>query len=105
MRQAGLIIGMVLGAAIGLLSSLNDGPGLQAVMMSIGALAGAAVGGAIGRIGTKRLPHDQAGESYGLGTSPEDRMRNFWRDKGKLVPFSGPPEPQGTRHDFDRERL
>lgn len=95
----------MLGAAIGLLSSLTDSIGLKIVMMSIGALAGAAVGGAIGRIGTKRLPLDHAEESYGLGTSPEDRMRNFWRDKGKLVPFSGPPESQGTRRDFDRERL
>ena len=43
-------------------------------------------------------------DSYGLGTSPEDQMRNFWRDKGKAVPFSGQPDIEGTSHDFDRER-
>jgi hypothetical protein len=104
-RKLPLIVGAIIGAAIGLLTSLADAIGVKIVMMLIGALAGAAVGGAIGRIGTKRPPLDEAEESYGLGTSPEDRMRNFWRDKGKLVPFFGPPDTQGTRHDFDRERL
>jgi hypothetical protein len=105
MRIGVLCVGIVLGACIGALASLSDGIGLTVVMMSIGAVAGAAIGGAIARIGTRRLPVDPAEESYGQGTSPQDRMRNFWRDKGKLVSFSGPPDPQGTRHDLDRERL
>lgn len=45
----------------------------------------------------------EADDSYGLGIFPEDRMRNFWRDKGKSVPFSGSPDIEGTSHDFDRE--
>ena len=105
MRKLALFVGIILGAVFGLLISLTDGIGLKIVMMSIGAVAGAAIGGAIARIGNRRLPLEDVEESYGLGTSPEDRGRNFWRDKGKLVPFSGPPDPQGTRHDFDRERL
>lgn len=105
MRKSILLIGIVLGAGVGLLASLGDSIGLKIVMMAIGAVAGAAVGGAIGRRRTEPLPLDGAEESYGLGTAPEDRLRNFWRDKGKLVPFSGPPDPRGTRHDFDRERL
>ena len=106
MRKVGVVLGLLLGASAGLLASLTDDTGLKIVMMSIGAIAGAAVGGAIARIGNReQRPLDEAEESYGLGTSPEDRVKNFWRDKGKLVPFSGPPDPQGTRHDFDRERL
>lgn len=99
-----LLIGIVLGAGIGLLASIGDGVGLKIVMISIGTVAGVAIGGAIGRR-TERRPFNGEEESYGLGTSPDDRLRNFWRDKGKLVPFSGPPDPEGTRHDFDRERL
>ena len=105
MKKAVLYLGMLLGAAVGLLSALTDGVGVKIVMMSIGAVAGAAIGGAIARLGTERLSSDEAQESYGQGTSPEDRMRNFWRDKGKLVPFSGPADPEGDRHDFDRDRI
>lgn len=106
MRKTAFFIGLVVGACGGLLSSLSDGLGLKLIMMSFGAIAGAAIGGAIARIGNRgRLPLDEPVESYGLGTSPEDRVKNFWRDKGKLVPFSGPPDPHGTPHDFDRERL
>jgi hypothetical protein len=105
MRTVALFAGLVLGTGIGLLASLTDGIGLKIVMMSIGAVAGAAIGGAIARIGSRQPPLEDVDESYGLGTSPDDRVRNFWRDKGKVVPFSGPPDSQGTRHDFDRERL
>jgi hypothetical protein len=105
MRIGVLCVGIVLGACIGALASLSDGIGLTLVMISIGAVAGAAIGGAIARISTGRQASDESEESYGQGTCPEDRMRNFWRDNGKLVSFSGPPDPQGTRHDFDRERL
>jgi len=105
MRKVALFVGLVLGAGVGLLTSLTDGIGLKIVMMSIGALAGAAIGGALSRIGNKGAPLVEAEESYGQGSSPENRMSNFWRDKDKLVPFSGPPDPDGTRHDFDRERL
>jgi hypothetical protein len=105
MRKVALSAGLVLGAGIGLLASLTDSIGLKIVMMSIGAVAGAAIGGAIARIGSRRPPLEDLDVSYGLGTSPDDRVRNFWRDKGKVVPFSGAPGPQGTRHDFDRERL
>lgn len=90
---------------MGLLTTLQDSVGLKIVMMLIGALAGAAIGGAIARIGTRPLRLDEADQSYGQGTSPEDRVRNFWRDKGKLVPFSGPSDPEGDRHDFDRDRI
>ena len=105
MKKTPIFVGMALGAIAGLFVAIPDGLGLKIVMMSIGAVAGTAVGGAISRMGKKgTLPLYEAEESYGQGTSPEDRMNNFWRDKGKVVPFSGPPDPEGTSHDFDRER-
>lgn len=106
MKKLPIFIGIVVGALVGLLASVSDGFGLKIVMMSIGALAGTAIGGAFSRSRKDRARAVyEADESYGLGTSPEDRMENFWRDKGKVVPFSGPPEPEGTSHDFDRERF
>jgi hypothetical protein len=95
---------MTLGAIVGLLTALPDGLGLKIVMMSIGAVAGAAIGGAFSRSRKKsRIAMREADDSYGLGTSAEDRMTNFWRDKGKVVSFSGPPDPEGTRDDFDQD--
>lgn len=89
MRKLALLIGVILGAGVGLLASLTDGIGLKIVMMSIGAIAGAAIGGAISRIGNDgALPLDETEEAYGQGTSARDRMRNFWRDKGSAVRFS-----------------
>ena len=103
MRKTPIVVGMVIGAIAGLLTSLPDGVGLQIVMMSVGAVAGAPIGGAFSRLGKKRrtaLPEDD--ESFGLGTSPRDRMRNFWRDKGRTVRFTEPTDFGGTRHDFDQ---
>lgn len=106
MKNSAIWIGMATGGLIGLFTSIMDSLGLKIVMMSIGVIAGAAIGGAFSR---SRKDHRKAmyevDESHGLGTSPEDRMQNFWRDKGKIVPFSGPPEPEGTNHDFDREHV
>lgn len=104
MRKVGLLIGLMLGAGVGLLASLTDGIGLKIIMMAIGAVAGVAIGGAFSRPRKHNSLAFEADDSYGLGTCAEDRMRNFWRDRGKVVPFSGPPDPEGTRHDFDRER-
>lgn len=105
MKKTPIFVGMTLGAIAGLFTSLPNGLGLKIVMMSIGVVAGAAIGGALSRPGKMNtMATREADDSYGLGASAEDRMRNFWRDKGKVVPFSGPPDPEGTSHDFDRER-
>jgi len=104
MKKTPIFVGMALGASVGLFTAIPDSLGLKIVMMSIGAVAGAAIGGALSRPGKKSaMVLHEAAESFGQGTSARDRMRNFWRDKGKTVRFSGPPDPEGTRHDFDRE--
>lgn len=47
MRKAMFFIFVVVGAAVGLASALTDDWGVKAVMMTIGAVTGAALGGAI----------------------------------------------------------
>ena len=105
MKKTPIFVGMALGASVGLFTAIPDSLGLKIVMMSIGAVAGAAIGGVFSRSGkNSTMATREADNSYGLGASAEDRMNNFWRDKGKVVPFSGPPDPEGNSHDFDRER-
>ena len=48
MRKLIFISFIVLGAAVGLFSALQDDWGLKAVMMTIGALVGTELGGALG---------------------------------------------------------
>ena len=50
MRKAMFFIFVVVGAAVGLASALTDDWGVKAVMMTIGGVTGAAIGGAISGI-------------------------------------------------------
>ena len=102
MRIVALLVGLILGAAVGLLASLTDGIGLKIVMMAIGAVGGIAVGGALSRIGKKDAGLSPLSDSIsGLGFSSEDQMRTYWRDKGKSYPMPGHPDPEGARRDID----
>ena len=102
MGKVALIVGLMLGAAVGLLASLTDGIGLKIVMMAIGAVGGIAVGGALSRIGKKDAGPSLRSDSIpGLGFSSEDQMRTYWRDKGKSYPMPGHPDPEGVRRDLD----
>jgi hypothetical protein len=84
---------LALGAGVGLFTSLQDGIGLKIVMMSIGALAGAAIGGALSHMGRKRQMLSGADEAIpGLGFSSDDRMRRYWLEKGTLTSAPGIPE-------------
>lgn len=105
MKKLPLWVGMAVGALIGLFTSIPDGVGLKIVMMSIGALAGAAVGGAIARIGKKGRALKSADDALaGLGVTPEDLARNYWRDKGR-PPLTSPLEPEHGHHQFDPDKL
>ena len=103
MRKTIFIFFVLLGAGAGLLASLNGDIGLQVVMAMVGVVAGAAVGGALTRIG-KRSRHLQqnADALRGLGVTHEDLATNYWRDKGH-PPFMKPPSPEnGSRMFEDR---
>lgn len=103
MKKLPVFVGMMLGALIGLLTSLPDGMGLKIIMMSLGALAGTAVGLAISRIGRRsHMTPLQKDPIPGVGFSPEERMRTYWRDKGTIYPMSGHPDPEGATGDPDQ---
>ena len=85
---------------MGLLTALQDGVELKIVMMSIGAVAGAAIGGALSRM-TNRKPV-QPKSIPGMGSFSEEQIRNYWRDKGEIYPAPGHPDPEGARGEFDR---
>jgi hypothetical protein len=102
-KKLPIFMGIVIGAFIGLFASISDGLGLQIVMTSVGALVGIAVGGAISRIGGKRnQTFSRKNSGSNIGFSSEDRMNTYWRDKGKIYPMQGHPDPEGTVHDFDQ---
>ena len=103
MRKVALFVGLVLGAGVGLLTSLTDGIGLKIVMMSIGAVAGAAIGGALSHMGRKGQRLSGADEAVpGLGFSSEDRMRRYWLEKGRLTSAPGIPERDDVGDDSNR---
>ena len=77
-RKLIVITVLVLGAAVGLFSALHDDWGVKIVMMTIGAVVGAVLGGALTITG-RRSRSPQAYESddaYGQGTTAKDRDRN-----------------------------
>ena len=101
-RKGTLLVGLMLGAAVGLLASLTDGIGLKIVMMAIGALGGMAVGGALSRIGKKDAgPLLRSDSILALRFSLDDQLRTYWRDKGQIYPMPGHPDPEGVRRDLD----
>ena len=95
-----MLLGLVFGAVLGVLSALTDGLGLKIVMTSIGAVAGAAIGGALLTKRKRQPPRpDLISEA---GFSAEEHARNYWRDKGEIYPMPGHPDPEGARGEFNR---
>ena len=106
MRKAVFSILVAAGAGAGLIAAVEGDWGLRVVMMTIGAVVGAAIGGALTRVGKRPTALRPVGldEPYGQGTSAEDRDRNYWRDKGHS-PFMKPQSAEPDRHMFDPDRL
>lgn len=75
-----------------------------AFALLIGALVGAAVGGALThRSGIKRRP-ELEDSIPGMGTSTADIAANYWRDRGH-PPLMKPPSPPPDQHIHDPDRL
>jgi hypothetical protein len=106
MRKTIFLGFVAVGAAAGLIVALNADWTLRLVMMAIGTVVGLAIGGAVTGVGRRpKMPeHSGVDESYGQGTSADDRDRNFWRDRGH-PPFMKPPSAEPDRHMFDPDRL
>lgn len=95
MRKLIFIGFIALGALIGLIAARNGDWGTRLVMIGVGALFGAPIGGAlasIGRKGRQPLEWDE-NPLPGMGTTPKDLAANYWRDKGH-PPFMKPSEAE-----------
>lgn len=88
-----IFIGIVaVGALVGLLSAANDDWATRTVLGAVGALFGAAIGGALTRLGRSEKALAWESDAIpGMGMTSEDLAANFWRDKGH-PPFMKPPE-------------
>lgn len=106
MRKIVFLGFIVAGAAAGLIAALPDEWGLRIVMMTIGAIAGAAIGGAVSRIvaGGSAAPDVGRDVLPGLGTTGDDLVETYWRDKGRPQ-LTSALEPEHGRHQFDPDRL
>ena len=105
MRKLIFMSFIVLGAAVGLVTSLHDDWNVKVVMMTIGAVIGTVLGGALtatGR-GSQSPQTFESDESYGQGTTAKDRDRNYWRDRGH-PPFMKPSSADPDHHMFDLDR-
>ena len=105
MRKLIFMVFIALGALIGLISATNSDWGTRLVMMGVGALFGAPIGGALASIGRKGRPLEwDENPLPGMGTTPKDLAANYWRDKGH-PPFMKPSEAEPDKHMFDPDRL
>ncbi|MBN9206332.1 hypothetical protein [Methylibium petroleiphilum] len=106
MRTLIFFVCIAIGGVAGLLVAAQDAWSVRAVMVSIGCVAGAAIGGAIGRVGKRaRVRRPEALDaSFGMGSGPEDRDRNYWRDGGH-PPFMRPTRSELDRHMLDPDRV
>lgn len=105
-RTAIFIVFIAVGAAVGLASTIADDWALRIVMMTIGAIAGAAIGGATAGIaasGRKRQIRE-GDAAPDLSMTPDDSVENYWRDKGRPQ-LTSALEPEHGRHQFDPDKL
>ena len=108
MRKAVFIFFLSLGIAAGAFATKGDGWGLSAVMMVVGALFGAAIGGGLASIG-RRVPRlalrteEEMDPIPGMGTSSRDLAANYWRDEGHPQ-FMKPPRPEHGNRMLDADK-
>ena len=108
MRKAVFIFFLSLGIAAGAFATKGDDWGLSAVMMVVGALFGAAIGGGLASIG-RRVPRlalrteEEVVPIPGMGTSSRDLAANYWRDEGHPQ-FMKPPRPEHGNRMLDADK-
>jgi hypothetical protein len=97
---------IALGALVGLIAAARADWPTRLVMMGVGGLFGAPVGGVLAGIGRRRRQRLEWEENPlpGMGTSSQDLAANYWRDKGH-PPFMKPSEAEPDKHMFDPDRL
>ncbi len=103
MRKLVFLACIAIGGLAGLLVAAHDAWSVRAVMISIGCVAGAAIGGAIARrAGVRRQKVPEV--PFGMGSGPDARDLNYWRDEGH-PPFMRPSRSEPDQHMFDPERV
>jgi hypothetical protein len=96
MRRLIFIDVVAVGVLVGLLAGANDDWATRTVLGAVGALFGAAIGGAVTRLGrSKKALLWESDPIPGMGITSEDLAANFWRDKGH-PPFMKPPETDSS---------
>ena len=95
MRKTILIGFVVVGAALGLFSAMDESVGVQVVLATVGTVAGAAIGGALSRIGRRRPAMQLSPMANSIETT-EDKVSNYWLDHGRLTAAPGLPDPDET---------
>ena len=106
MRKLTFIVFVALGVMVGLVSAAKDDWATRAVMMGIGALFGAAVGGGLTRMGLRAVRREPGGleAAHGQGAPEDELVRNYWRDRGH-APFMRPSGEPPDKHMFDADKL
>ncbi|MDD5332872.1 MAG: hypothetical protein PHS32_03925 [Rhodoferax sp.] len=89
MRKTIFVFFILLGAAVGAFTALNEGIGLKLLSGGIGSLVGAIVGGAIAGIGRRHSRHPAHFDSDGL---LDEQANNYWLDRGRLTAAPGLPQ-------------
>lgn len=104
MRRFIFIAFIAAGGLVGWISAVQDDWAVGVVMSGVGALFGAAIGGALA-LGGRRRPNKLrlATPIPGMGISTADIAANHWRDKGR-PPFTRPPV-YPDKHAFDPDKL
>lgn len=94
MRKTVFIFFILLGSAAGVLAALGEGTGLKLILGSIGAVAGAVIGGALSGIGHRRhRPVTDCDDKDGFTAIQDEQTRNYWLDQGRLTASPGLPHP------------
>ena len=106
MRKALFFIFIAVGAAVGMASALTEDWGVKLVMVTIGAVTEAAIGGSVSGVAARVRKNQEFDSSAvpGQGMAPTDLMGNYWRGKGR-PPLTSALEPEHGRHQFDPDKL
>ncbi len=88
-----LFLAIVVAVAIaGFLTGSGEDAATRLVLAGIGSLIGAAIGGAVLKLGGTKGPNTSTGSPIpGAGVTSEDLAANYWRDKGH-PPYMKPPD-------------
>lgn len=97
MRKVVFIIFVVSGAAAGVLAAIGQVASVKFVLGMTGAVAGAAIGGAIAGIG-RRSPTPPVFDHRASDSiqTQDERERNYWLDRGRLTASPGLPNPNDS---------